>query len=119
MRKVVEHFKEIFPKASILLVSVPDMSKKNKQGEMQTLESIPYIFEAQRKASIKSGVSFFNLYNAMGGENSMVKWVEDLNFANKDYTHFNYKGARNASNFIFSFLEKEYLKFKENNEKSP
>tara|TARA_B110000977_G_scaffold62393_2_gene84856 strand:- start:3032 stop:4447 length:1416 start_codon:yes stop_codon:yes gene_type:complete len=116
MRKVVEHFKQVFPKASVLLVSVPDMSKKNKEGEMQTLVSIPYIVEAQKKAAMQSGVSFFNLYNAMGGENSMVKWVEDLNFANKDYTHFNYKGARNASNLIFSSLEKEYLKFKENDE---
>ena len=116
MRKVVEYFKQAFPKSSVLLVSIPDMSKKNKEGEMQTLVSIPYIVEAQKNAAMRSGVSFFNLFNAMGGENSMVKWVEDLNFANKDYTHFNYKGSRNASNLIFSFLEKEYLKFKEKDE---
>lgn len=116
MGKVVEYFKQAFPKSSVLLVSIPDMSKKNKEGEMQTLVSIPYIVEAQKNAAMQSGVSFFNLFNAMGGENSMVKWVEDLNFANKDYTHFNYKGSRNASNLIFSFLEKEYLKFKEKDE---
>jgi len=116
MGKVVEYFKQAFPKSSVLLISIPDMSKKNKEGEMQTLVSIPYIVEAQKNAAMQSGVSFFNLFNAMGGENSMVKWVEDLNFANKDYTHFNYKGSRNASNLIFSFLEKEYLKFKEKDE---
>jgi hypothetical protein len=116
MGKVVEYFKQAFPKSSVLLVSIPDMSKKNKEGEMQTLVSIPYIVEAQKNAAMQSGVSFFNLFNAMGGKNSMVKWVEDLNFANKDYTHFNYKGSRNASNLIFSFLEKEYLKFKEKDE---
>ncbi len=116
MIRVVEHFKHSFPKASILLVSIPDISKKNDQGVMQTRTSVSYVIEAQKNAAMQTEVSFFNLYQAMGGEGSMVKWVEELKLANDDYIHFNFKGARNASNLIFSFLDKEYLKFKENDE---
>ena len=38
-----------------------------------------------------AGVPFWNVFGAMGGENSMVRFVE-LNWASKDYTHLSFRG---------------------------
>ena len=43
----------------------------------------------------------------------MIEWVEELQYANKDYVHFNYKGARSAANLIHEFLINEYEEFKQ------
>ena len=51
--------------------------------------------------------------DAMGGENSMVKWVEELKYANSDYVHFNYSGSKYASTLIFEFLMNAYQEYKE------
>ena len=111
MKRVIRHFKDNIPNASILLVSVPDMSYKNAEGVMETNPSIPYLVAAQSSAAEETNVSFFNLYEAMGGENSMVNWVEELKFANKDYTHFNFRGANYASKLIYKFLISNFNTF--------
>ena len=56
-----------------------------------------------------AGFDFFNLYNAMGGEGTMIKWVnENPSFANKDYTHANFRGAKKLADIIFNALIKEF-----------
>ncbi len=49
----------------------------------------------------------------MGGDGSMVKWVENVPArANKDYTHFNHRGAKEAANLIFTQLNQGYETYK-------
>ena len=49
----------------------------------------------------------------MGGDGSMVKWVEEVpSKANKDYTHFNHRGAKEAANLIFTQLNQGYETYK-------
>ena len=43
------------------------------------------LLHAQRQAARRSGVAFWNVFGAMGGENSMIRFVEN-NWASKDYT---------------------------------
>jgi lysophospholipase L1-like esterase len=117
MKRVVNHFKKSFPNTSILLVSVADKSTKTESGEMQTDPAIPLIVEIQRETALETEVAFFNLYEKMGGDNSMVKWAEELGFANKDYTHFNQKGAEAAASLLYDFLIKEYTIFKTSTQK--
>ena len=104
MERVIKHFKNAMPNTSILIISTPDGSSKDKDGNMSTNLSVPFIVEAQKEAAKESQVAFFNLYEAMGGRNSMIEWVEELQYANKDYVHFNHKGARNAANLLQSAL---------------
>ena len=113
MERVIKHFKNAMPNTSILIISIPDGSSKDKDGNMSTNPSVPLIVEAQKEAARKSKVAFLNLYEAMGGRNSMVEWVEELQYANKDYVHFNHKGAKNAANLIHEFLINEYEEFKQ------
>jgi hypothetical protein len=49
----------------------------------------------------------------MGGDGSMVKWVESVpSKANKDYTHFNHRGAKEVANIVFNQLNQGYEEYK-------
>ena len=49
----------------------------------------------------------------MGGDGSMVKWVEEEPAkANKDYTHFNHRGAKKIAELLYGQLNKGYEKYK-------
>lgn len=44
----------------------------------------------------------------------MIQWVEqEPARANKDYTHFNHRGAKQAANLIFTQLNQGYDMYKE------
>lgn len=114
MTRVVNHLKNCFPNASFLIVSTADKSTKYGM-EMKTDSAVVPLANAQQKYAEKTRSGFANLYLLMGGENSMVRWVEDEPaLANKDYTHFNTKGSQKIAQFIFDELKKEYELFKEN-----
>jgi hypothetical protein len=54
----------------------------------------------------------------MGGDGSMVKWVESVpSKANKDYTHFNHRGAKEVANIVFTQLYQGYELYKKLREK--
>jgi hypothetical protein len=57
------------------------------------------LLHAQRKLAKQTGVVFWNTFAAMGGENSMVRFV-DNNWAAKDYTHLSYRGGREISDAL-------------------
>lgn len=105
MIRVINKIKKDFPKASILLVSVSDRSS-NTTGEFKTMKSIPVMRDAQRLIAERTGIAFWDLFEAMGGENSMVKLAEAKPpLAAKDYTHLTFKGGRKlAGLFVKSLL---------------
>ncbi len=111
MDNVIKHLQASFPETSILLISVGDKSYRNN-GVYETDPSVPILVEAQKRMAKNNKVAFWSLYDAMGGNGSMVKWVEgDTVLANKDYTHFNFKGAHKAGKMLFTELMSEYHKY--------
>lgn len=114
MTRVVNHLKQCFPKAAILVISTADKATKYDL-EMKTDSAVVPLVKAQRKYAVESHTGFFNLYEAMGGEGSMVKWADDSPAkANKDYTHFNYRGAQKVAGMMFKHLEDGYAVYKKN-----
>lgn len=112
MNATVQHLRNCFPKSSILIVSAGDKGYR-KDGEMGTDPAVPLVVEAQRKVAEANKCAFWNLYEAMGGEKSMAKWVEgDTAYANKDYTHFNFRGASRIGTMLYNKLIGEYGDFK-------
>jgi hypothetical protein len=108
MNSVIKLIQASFPQASILLISVGDKSYRNN-GVYETDPSVPILVETQRKMAKNNKIAFWSLYDAMGGNGSMVKWVEgDTVLANKDYTHFNFKGAHKTGKLLYGKLMKEY-----------
>ena len=51
-------------------------------------------------------ICFWDLYEAMGGKNSMVAWV-NKGLAQKDYTHFSFKGAKYVGEMFYEAIIQE------------
>lgn len=108
MKRVIRHLKESFPGVSILLISVGDKGYR-EDGNYITDPAVPIFVSVQKKLAEENELAFWSLYDAMGGNGSMVKWVEgDTVLANKDYTHFNLRGAHKVGKLLFNKLMSEY-----------
>ncbi|MGL5016243.1 MAG: hypothetical protein ACRC6V_18485 [Bacteroidales bacterium] len=94
MAETIHHLKKQLPEADFLLVGVGDRSTK-VNGRMQTMDGIEAMVEAQKSIAKETGIAFWNTFEAMGGVNSMVQFVErEKPLAAKDYTHINYAGGK-------------------------
>lgn len=113
MKRVVNHLKACFPGVAVLVISTADKATKYDL-EMKTDSAVVPLTTAQKKYAIQAQAGYVNLYMLMGGDGSMVKWVEEAPAsANKDYTHFNYRGAKRISSLIYNQLYTGYKQFKE------
>lgn len=94
MVTVIQRLKENFPKSSIVLIGISDRAG-NIDGKIQTIPAILRMRDSQREIARKSQIAFWDLYAAMGGENTMIKYVEaQPPLAAKDYTHLNFRGGQ-------------------------
>lgn len=111
MVDVVNKLKKAFPKSSFLLLSVSDRSS-NKTGRFETMNAIPAMRNAQRAIAEKSKVAFWDMYEAMGGENSMVTFAQSRPpLAAKDYTHLTFKGGKKIASLLVKSLLYEEEKY--------
>ncbi|MCO6174110.1 SGNH/GDSL hydrolase family protein [Flavobacterium sp. NRK F10] len=112
MSRVVEYLRQCFPGVAILVISTADKATKYDL-EMQSDSAVVPLVNAQKKYAVASKTGFVNLYELMGGDGSMVHWVEEEpSKANKDYTHFNYRGAREVAGMVYNQLDEGYEKYK-------
>lgn len=109
MIKVVNRLKRIFPKASFVLIGISDRGG-NVGGEIKTLPAIPRMRDTQREIARQTQIAFWDLFSAMGGENSMVNFTHATPpLAAKDYTHLNMRGGRKlAKKLSDALLYEEY-----------
>lgn len=115
MLNVINRIKTSFPNSSILLISVGDKAYR-KNGFYETDPSVPILVNIQKKMAEQTGCAYWSLYDAMGGSGSMVKWVEgDTALANKDYTHFNFRGAHKVGKLLYNKLMSEYSDYNKQN----
>lgn len=108
MIRVIEHLRLCFPDADLLMLGVSDRSRQ-EDGEFETMPAVLALLHAQRLTAKRTGVPFWNVFGAMGGENSMVRFVEK-NWASKDYTHLSFRGGREIAQALLKALlsEKEF-----------
>ena len=112
MKKTVNKIRESFPGVSILIVSTADKSTKYDL-EMKTDSAVVPLMKAQKRYALETESGFVNLYTLMGGDGSMVKWTDESPVrANKDYTHFNQRGAKAIGNLLYNQLNKGYEQYK-------
>ena len=55
---------------------------------------------------MKNDVAYFSMYEAMGGENSMISWVKQ-GMAASDYVHFSPKGTKLISEVFYQCLHND------------
>ena len=104
-KRQIVYLKKLIPDVSVIVIGPGDMSTK-VEGEMQTYPMLVPVRDALRQAAFDAGAGFFDIYEAMGGHNSMIEWAEaDPALAAPDYVHFAPKGAKIiAEAFIKSFM---------------
>lgn len=86
----IEHLKNCFPQAGVLLLSVGDRDYKDDEGELRTMPGVKNLVRYQQHTAALSGIAFWSMFEAMGGEESMATLVHAKPaMANLDYTHIN------------------------------
>ena len=90
----INYMKKRNPNAAIIVIGPGDMSVKEKT-EYVTYPYLEAVRDAMKDAAISSGCVFWDMYEVMGGKNSMPKWVKaEPSLASSDYIHFSPKGAK-------------------------
>lgn len=94
MVSTITHFQKAMPKAGFILVTVND--KGFKEGtKIITDPNVKLLLGVQQSIAKRTNIAFWNLFEAMGGEESMQNWVRaNPPLASSDYTHFNLQGAK-------------------------
>jgi lysophospholipase L1-like esterase len=105
MIAVIQHIKNCYPGADLLLLGVSDRSHK-KESTYTTMPAVLSLLRAQRQTAKDAEIAFWNVFAAMGGPNSMVRYVKE-NKASKDYTHLNFRGGREIANALYDALIQE------------
>lgn len=111
MQRVVDHLRNAFPNTSILVVSIADKATKY-ETQMETDSAVTHLLASQKAYATKKKTGFVNIFTLMGGDGSMVEWVEEEPVrANKDYTHFNHQGAKLIAEMIYNQMDKGFEKY--------
>ncbi len=93
--------RKINPEITIIIVGVSDMAKFVK-GQYKTYESVEKIRDAQKKAALDNNCIFWDLYETMGGKESMPSWAfhKPAYASKRDFAHFTYSGSRLVGRFF-------------------
>jgi len=110
MGQAIEHLRVAFPEASILVVSMPDRDQRTAAG-IRTMLGVESLVAYQQIMASEHRVDFFNLFQAMGGRESM-KGLVDQGLANKDYTHLTFGGGRHLGALLTDYLIEGFNHFK-------
>jgi hypothetical protein len=106
MIKTIKKLRNHFPETSIILISPGDLGQK-KGKRIITHPEIKRFVQSQMKIANKAGVAFWNMFEAMGGENSISSWVNATPpLAFKDYCHLTWDGGDLIANKFVSALMK-------------
>lgn len=108
LRSQIALFQRMIPNIHIIFIGPSDMAT-NVDDEMKTYPCLPMLVDSLRVMAQESGIAYWDMYRAMGGRGSMVKWVEaDPQLAGEDYIHFTPRGSRRMSEMLWGSLELYY-----------
>ncbi|MCX6351787.1 MAG: GDSL-type esterase/lipase family protein [Bacteroidetes bacterium] len=113
----LKYIKDHNPDVCIIVIGTSDMAMK-EGTDYVSYPNIEGTRDAQRRAAFKAGCVYWDLFQAMGGKNSMVSWVnEEPALAEKDYTHFNPKGAKIIGEMVYKSIMNNYYWWEKNKKK--
>ena len=93
----IQYLKRVNPHAEILFIGPSDMAKRI-DGKLQTYPYLPQLNEALKNTVLANNAAYWDMFNVMGGENSMTQWVKHSPpWAGPDHIHFTEAGANQIS----------------------
>lgn len=112
MKPTIAMMKRAFPHSSVLVIGCSDRAE-NIDGELQTMPSVKRLIDVQRKMAADNEVCFWNLFEAMGGDSTMIRWANMPKhaLANKDYTHLSFYGGKKVADIFLQTILYEREKY--------
>ncbi len=112
MEREIATFQSRFPDADFIFIGPSDMGTKVRT-QMQTFPHLIDVRDALKEAAFNRGIVYWDIFEAMGGENSMQSWVEnDPPLAASDYVHFTPKGASVVAQWLTDAIMDAYRDWK-------
>lgn len=106
--KLFMKFKKAAPDISILVIGSGDMAYES-EGEYRSYSYLPKINQAEKDAALKAGCAYLDLFNLMGGLNSILVWTDKKLAVTNG--HFSNKGQEIIANELVNSLLIEYNMF--------
>ena len=104
MSNQIAYFRALCPDIKIIMIGPADMSTK-VNGRLQTYPYLEETANALKEAALENGAAFWNMYEVMGGRNSMIDWVKNSpSLAASDYIHFTVRGAERIADMFYESL---------------
>jgi hypothetical protein len=104
----IKYLKLVDPNLIVFVIGPADMSIK-ENGNLVTHPQLENVRDALKSATLRAGGVFWDMYEAMGGNGSMIKWVKSKPaLGSPDYIHFSQKGAEKIANIFYQSLMKEF-----------
>ncbi|MDO4462801.1 MAG: hypothetical protein Q4C30_09995 [Bacteroidia bacterium] len=102
--KQIRYVKSACPEAIVIVIGPADMNTKVK-GVLQTHPMLEPLIAQMRESTLNSGAIYWDMYQAMGGCNSMRVWADHQPaWAGADYIHFTRAGADQIANLFWRSL---------------
>lgn len=95
----------------LIVIGPSDMSTKVKDKYV-TYPFLPEVREMMMRTTHYFGGVYWDMYAAMGGKNSMPKWVKQK-LAIEDYTHFTRQGAQKVAEMFVRSLLSDYQEYQD------
>lgn len=110
-RSNLKYLKSVLPETSFIVIGPSDMSTKIK-GKYVTYPMLETIRNKVQSAATKEGIAYYDMYEVMGGKNSMPDWVTaEPPLAGPDYVHFTTRGANRMTKLFYDALMKDYQRY--------
>lgn len=109
MKNMIGMFRQMAPEAKIIFIGPSDMATSDSTGAVRSYSVLPETVKTLKEAANESGAAFWNMYEVMGGNGSMAKWVRS-GLAGSDYVHFSPGGAKKMAHMLYETLQ-FYYKF--------
>ena len=104
----LRELKSLIPGLSIIVIGVADMSVKEKDIYV-SYPNLENIRDALKSAAFRADCPYWDMYEAMGGRNSMPSWVfAQPPLATSDFVHLNERGARVLAEMFYNAFLHDY-----------
>jgi len=104
----LKELKALVPGLTIVVIGVADMSVKEKDVFV-SYPNLENIRDALKSAAFSADCPYWDMYEAMGGKNSMPSWVfAEPSLATSDFVHLNERGARVIAEMFYNALMHDY-----------
>jgi len=104
IERQIHYLQQQAPEAKILFIGPSDMSTRIK-GAWQTYPMLPTVIDSLRTVANRAGAAYWDMYQVMGGHNSMAQWCEqNPPLAGSDHIHFTMRGGERVADLFCKSL---------------